>query len=343
MNRRTFIRAGAFLAATTAVPFAAERPRIKAGFLGITHSHGQGKYRVVSRSADFEVVGVCDPSPAGREIILQLGARPLDQQELLTQSDLVVVESAVAELAENARAALAAGRHVHVEKPPTTTISAMRELVQLAREKNRLLQTGYMWRYNPGFELLLEAVKGGWLGEIHQVRGRMNTLIAPERRPEWAQFKGGATFEQGCHLIDPLVRMLGRPSAITPFLKRSAAIEDNLKDNNTVVFEFPRATAMISNSTLQPNAFPHRCFEIIGSNGLALLQPIEQPRIQLDLASDAGPYRKGTHDLDFPEYRRYEGDFTELASAIRGEGKLRVSLAEELLLQETVLRASEMV
>ena len=28
-----------------------------------------------------------------------------------------------------------------------------------------------MWRYHPGFRALFEAVRSGWLGEVHLVRG----------------------------------------------------------------------------------------------------------------------------------------------------------------------------
>lgn len=123
----------------------------------------------------------------------------------------------------------------------------------------------------------------------------------------------------------------------------SAAVKEALKIwNGRRQVNPTNSLGIITNSTLQPNAFPHRCFEVMGSNGLALLQPIEQPELELDLKEEAGPYQKGSQIIEFPEYNRYEGDFAELVRAIRGEGKLRVSLEEELLVQEAVLRASGM-
>ena len=41
-------------------------------------------------------------------------------------------------------------------------------------------------------------------------------------------------------------------------------------------------------------------------------------------------------------YKRYVDDFIELAAAIRGEAKLRVTYEENLLVQEILLRASGM-
>ena len=43
-----------------------------------------------------------------------------------------------------------------------------------------------------------------------------------------------------------------------------------------------------------------------------------------------------------PPYKRYVDDFIELAAAIRGEAKLRVTYEENLLVQEILLRASGM-
>jgi hypothetical protein len=62
-------------------------------------------------------------------------------------------------------------RHFHLEKPLASSLAEMRAVVALAGEKKLLLQTGFMWRYNPGFEAIIEAVRKGWLGEVFLVRG----------------------------------------------------------------------------------------------------------------------------------------------------------------------------
>ena len=149
-------------------------------------------------------------------------------------------------------------------------------------------------------------------------------------------------FELGCHLIDPIVRLLGRPKGMVPLLKKHGDFPDNLADNNVVAFEFKKALAIVTSATLQPNAGTHRLFEILGTNGTATLKPIEPPTFQIDLAKAAGPYTSGKQTVPMPDYRRYVGDFAELAAAVRGQRPLSVSLDEELLVQETVVRACEM-
>jgi predicted dehydrogenase len=199
-----------------------------------------------------------------------------------------------------------------------------------------------MWRYHPGFSKIFEAVRAGWLGKVTLIRGMIANLLATERRGEWAEFPGGAMFELGCHLVDPLIRLLGKPLDVKPTLRRHAPVDDDLKDNNAVIFEFPGALGVITNSTHQPNAFAQRSFEVFGTKGSAVLKPIEPPTLQIDLARAAGPYKAGAQTISLPAYERYVGDFVELAAAIHGEKPLSVTLDEELRVHDALLRACEM-
>ena len=212
----------------------------------------------------------------------------------------------------------------------------------LAREKQLLLQTGFMWRYNPGFVAIFDAVRQGWLGDVFLVRGYVSNNVPPARRPEWAEFAGGSMFELGSHLVDATVRLLGRPKAISPFLRRHGRFEDALKDNNVAVLEYERATAVLMNTALQGGATPPRSFEVLGTLGTATLAPLEPPTLTVDLANAAGPHTRGVQKVPLPPYQRYVDDFKELAAAARGERSLTASLDDELLVAETVLRVSEM-
>lgn len=341
MNRRQFLFTTT-LGFTAA--FAAEVPkrRIPIGFLGATYSHGPPKIKIGMTSPDWDFVGVCDSSKVGRETCEKLGARLISQDELLQRAEVVAVESDIPDHAPHALIAVKAGKHVHLEKPPAMRLSEMREIVAVARQKKLLVQTGFMWRYHPGFNAILETVRKGWLGDVFLVRGFISNNLPAARRAEWDDFKGGAMFELGSHLVDATVRLLGKPKAVTPFLRRHGRFDDSLKDNNVAVLEYDRATAVLINTALQAGASPARSFEVLGTNGAATLQPIEPPTLTIDLAKPAGPYKKGEQKVPLPAYQRYEGDFIELAAAVRGERPLCVSLDDELIVAETVLRVSHM-
>jgi predicted dehydrogenase len=212
-------------------------------------------------------------------------------------------------------------------------------LYQLASSRQLLLQSGYMWRHNPGLRRAFEAVQAGWLGEIYFVRAQMNNLLAPARRPEWGQFAGGQMFEQGSHLVDIVVRLLGKPRKVTPFLQKHSNLPDNHKDNTLAVFEYSRAIAVIHAAAFQPNAASYRTLEIQGTNGTAVVRPLDQPTLNIDLLKAAGPYAAGMNSIPLPTYVRYRDDFVELAGSIRAKKALSVSLELERDVQETLLLA----
>jgi len=324
-------------------PRAAAPRRIRIGFLGASHSHAEGKLKVVLASTDFELVGACEASADARQQCTHLGVKLMAPDELLSRCEVIAVESPVRDHARLALAALQAGKHVHLEKAPATTLGEMQQLVALTREKKLLLQTGYMWRHHPGFQAVFAAVQKGWLGDVFMIRATMTKDLSPARRREWAEFKGGSMFELGCHLIDPIVRLLGRPKSVQPTLRRHGRHDDDLKDSNVVVFEFGRALAVLTDTALQPTNTPERSFEVVGTKGSARLRPIEPPGLEIELIEAAGSYRKGLQTVTLPVYRRYEADFVELAAAVRGERPLSVPLDEELLVQESLLRACDML
>jgi predicted dehydrogenase len=163
-----------------------------------------------------------------------------------------------------------------------------------------------------------------------------------ERRPEWAAFKGGQMFEMGGHLIDPMLRILGKPTGVQSVLRKHGKYDDALMDNTVAVIDFPSALGIIQSSTLQPAAGPHRLFEVQGTNGTAVIRPLEQPVLEIDLAKAAGPYKAGRQRLELPRYQRYVDDFIELAAVLRGQRSLVVPLEHEIAVNDVLLRASNM-
>ena len=337
MERREFILGGAAMMA------AQGSRRIRVAFLGASHPHASPKAFITQKSPEWELVGVCEPDPEVMARYEKAGIRALTRAEVLEDSSIpvVVVASDVPEHAAGAKAALEAGKHIHWEKQPATDMQEFRAAVGVAARKKLLYQIGYMWRHNPGINAALEAARAGWLGEIFFVRGTMNTQIGADMRKAEARFKGGQMFDLAGHMIDPIVRLMGRPERVTPYLRRASSAGDGLMDNTLAVFEWSSAMGTFSTASMQPRANTHRTLEFVGTEGTAVVRPIEPPSLHIDLNSAAGPYKVGAQTLSY-SYTRYVDDFIELAAAVRGERKLLVTPEEDLLVQETLLRASGM-
>ena len=341
MQRRQFL--GAALAAA-ALPLRGAGKPIRTAFVGTSHSHTRSKLEVVKASAEFALTGVWDEDAEVRARFAKQGETVLTLDGILGDKavEAVVVQSDTIDHARHGSMALEAGKHVHIEKPPSLDVAAFRNMLDLAARRKLVFQQGYMWRHHPGFRKIAEAVRAGWLGDLYMVEAKINKTLEPERRPEWARFRGGQMFELGSHIIDQMVLLMGRPDRITPFLKKHGAFPDNLTDNTIAVFEFPRALGVVVSSALDPSGSRYRSFVVSGSNGTATLSPIEPPRLTMDLREAAGPYRKGAQTVELPTYRRFEDDFVEFAKAIRGEAPLLVSPHDDLVVQECIIEASGM-
>jgi predicted dehydrogenase len=340
MDRRTFL--AATLVAGVAGR-AATRP-IHTAFMGVTHSHAVGKLDAVRASAAYSVAGVWDEDTKASAQFAKQGLQVLSLDQLLEDRTIeaVVVESDVIDHARHAKLALEAGKHVHIEKPPALDVAAFRSMLDLSARRGLVFQQGYMWRHHPGFKKIFEAVRQGWLGDVYMVEAKINKTLDEDRRPEWARFRGGQMFELGSHAIDQLVRLMGRPDRISPFLKKHGKFNDNLVDNTIAVFEFPNAMGVVIGSALDPRGGRYRSFVVNGSLGTATLSPIEPGHLTLDLQRAVGPYQKGVQVVEMPKYKRFEDDFIEFAAAIRRQAPLSVSPHEDLVVQECIVEASGM-
>jgi predicted dehydrogenase len=332
-----------FLAQSAALLLPAASP-IRIAFLGAAHSHAEGKLQVLKKSPDFTIAGLWEPDASLSKRYLAQGITSLTLEQILADKTItaVAVESAVKSNAVLALQALEADKHVHLEKPPSAKAGELERIVQLARRKNKILQIGYMWRYHPGVNFLVEAVAAGALGQVYSFDAVIDTKIGDERRPEWALFHGGHMFELGAHVIEVMVRILGAPAEVTSTLAHHGGQKDSLNDNTLAVFRFPSALGMVRGSTLQPRAGRHRRIEVRGTNGVITLQPIEPHAVQIDFAAKVGSYEPGRREISLPAYTRYAEDFVNFTQAIQGRGQLPVSLDHEIAVQNTLLRACGM-
>jgi predicted dehydrogenase len=252
------------------------------------------------------------------------------------------VEGRVQDNLALARRALEAGKHVHLDKPAGASLPEFRAVLDLARRPALLLQMGYQFRYNGGFAFVREAVRQGWIGEVFSIHGTISSSIAAAGRGDLAVFPGGMMFDLGCHLIDAMVDLLGRPRTITPFLRHDSACEDTLADNTVAVFEFERAIAVLETAAMEVGAGQRRQFAVCGTEGTVIVQPIEPPAVRLCLREPKAGYSAGWQSVPVENVPRYVRDFEEFAACIREERPPSYGYDHDEVVQEAVLKASGM-
>jgi len=317
---------------------------IKIGQIGVGHGHAS-KLSVYRDSPDFEVVGIVEPDPTLRKRAegqpFCRGLNWMKREQLLETPGLqaVLIETRVSELLENAKACVLAGKHIHIDKPAGESLLQLRQILDIANQSGLLVQMGYMYRYNPAIILLHEFLKKGWLGDVFEVHCVMSKVVHPEARLELAGFNGGMMFELGCHLMDLVIRILGRPSAVMGFHRHSASIADSLLDNTMAVLEYPKAVATIKSTALEVEGFNRRHLVVCGTEGTFHIQPLDNPVVQLSLSKDRGPHKQGTHVIQLPQYARYVADAVDMAKVIRGEKLSDFDREHDMLVQETLFQA----
>lgn len=112
----------------------------------------------------FEVLGVCDPSATARAFMTErYGVRSfLTVEELLSLPlDAVVIASPDALHKEQVLAALGKGLHVFCEKPLCYSAADIAELIAGRDAARRVLQVGYMKRFDPSYQAALRHMPAG--------------------------------------------------------------------------------------------------------------------------------------------------------------------------------------
>ncbi len=319
--------------------------KIKIGQIGTGHAHAS-KLSVYRSSSDYEVVGAVEPDAELRRRAesqpLYQGLKWMSQAELLDTPglDAVLVETRVRDLLATAYACVSAGKHVHIDKPAGESLPKFKAILDLAAKQNLLVQMGYMYRYNPGVVLLKQFLKQGWLGEIFEIHTVMSKVIPKEGRPELEEYRGGIMFELGCHIMDLVIGVLGKPLSIASYNLHSSRLTDSLLDNMLAVLSYPRATATVKTTCLEVDGGERRHFVVCGTEGTFHIQPLDNPAVRVTLSTPRGEYRKGYQDIVLPKYTRYVDDAADMARIIRGEKETDFPYEHDLTVQTAVLQAS---
>lgn len=320
------------------------KPRIRIGQIGVGHAHAS-KLSVYRGSPDYEVVGIVEANTELREQAesqeLYRDLKWMTQEQLLNtpRVQAVLVETQVKDLLDVAEACVSAGKHVHVDKPAGQSLEQFARILDSAAKQKLLLQMGYMYRYNPAVVLLRDFLKRGWLGEVFEVHTVMSKVVDPASRRELAQFPGGIMFELGCHVIDLVVGILGKPTRVAAFPRRSGKFDDKLMDNMLAVFEYPQATTTVKSSAIEVDGGQRRHLVVCGTEGTIHIQPLDSPSTKVTLSKARDGYSKGYQDLTFPKYVRYVEDAADMARIIRGEKESDFSAEHDLNVQTALLQA----
>ncbi len=211
-------------------------------------------------------------------------------RSVIDAADVVLIACWPKFHAQYLRDAVAAGKHVFVEKahaidPPGIKVATA--AYEEAKKKGLNVISGLCWRYHAGVQETMKRVLDGAIGDIVAIQE--NYLRTPyglvERQPEWSeaefQFRNWCRFRwpSGDDILGSLVHSLDKgawalgdqpPIAAYGTGGRSASfgtIYGDVFDNNAIVFEYPNNVRMYGFNRMQNGCYNDTSDHIFGTKG----------------------------------------------------------------------------
>ena len=323
--------------------------KIRMAQYGTKHGHAEGVLSVMLSNTDLEVAGVYEPDLQRRLELQSTGVPPWskvewieDKADLLGDNSILAIssEGSNMESLEHTEQIIEAGKHVFYDKPAGDDYSRFQQIVQTAQREKLLVQLGYMFRYHDGFSRIANWARSGFLGDIFAIRAHMSTTIDRLQQSLQNYPNGGIFYDLGAHMIDQMVWILGRPNEVTSFLREDLIRTNGFANNTLGVFEYDNSMAIIDIAAMEPSP-PARRFEVYGSVGSAIMEPMEPAEtLKLTLTEPRGIYPAGVSLINLEARPRYVESLEAFVKDIKGEKEPDRSLEYELLVQETLLRAT---
>lgn len=197
-----------------------------------------GTRRAAALGAGGRLVACADVD-AGRAQALASasGAQALtDWRALLAleEVDIVIVATLHDSLAPITLAAIAAGKHVLVEKPAARSVEELAPVLAAAEQAPVKVRVGFNHRHHRALRKARELVDSGVLGDLMFLRARYGHGGRPGYDREWradpALSGGGELIDQGPHLIDLARSFLGDFTTVQGYAHTyfwDMAVEDN--------------------------------------------------------------------------------------------------------------------
>jgi predicted dehydrogenase len=233
-----------------------------------------------------EIVILCDAVESRREEVRQrygLTNFTTDYTEVLNDPDvdLVLVLTSMQQHGKITKEALAAGKHVLVEKPMSMSLEEAAEIVELARKSPGYLVCAPHVILSPTYKAMWRHIQRGDIGSVMTARGFYGWS-----GPTWGRWfyepGGGPMFDLGVYNVTTLTGLIGpakRITALSGIAIPNRVVDDRpmevqTDDNAQLLLDFgdARFGVVTTGFTIQQYRVPG--IEIYGSEGT--IQMIEE-------------------------------------------------------------------
>jgi len=191
-----------------------------AGWPGRKHAEG------AKASGGYKLAAVADLIPARRQEVMSIlgTAREMDDAADVIRDkavDAVCIALPNHLHVELACAALRAGKHVLIEKPPAINAREARRIAAAAEKSGKVVLYAFQRRFGPTEQAANAAIARGYTGEVYHARAAWLRTRGIPVGTGWffrkQQSGGGAMIDIGVHLLDLAWWLMGKPKPISVF------------------------------------------------------------------------------------------------------------------------------
>jgi predicted dehydrogenase len=191
-----------------------------AGWPGQQHAKGY------DASGGFKIVAVSDLIPSRREKLQaehKIATVYADAKEMLADKQIDAVSVCLPTFlhAPVAIAALKAGKHVIIEKPPAMNAKEAKQIQAAAAKAGKVVLYAVQRRFGGHEQAAKQAIAKGYAGDVYHARaGWMRTRGIPIGTgwfTDKSRSGGGALIDIGVHALDLAWYMLGQPKPTSAF------------------------------------------------------------------------------------------------------------------------------
>ena len=224
-----------------------------AGFMGSTHG------RAFNKVTGVEIAGIYGLSGTRAQPLAdELGTSwTTELNELIEDPSIDAIDVCLPgpQHRDVTEKALAAGKHVLLEKPITLTVEDADALVELAGKTDRVFMIAHVLRFWPEYMEIAKRVQSGEYGKVI-------SALAFRRQPfpAWSQLfarsdlTGGAVLDMMIHDYDALNWILGTPKSLVA--RGISNPRSGGFDQVQVMIDYGSASGLVDGGMMMPESYP---------------------------------------------------------------------------------------
>jgi len=237
-----------------------------------------------------ELTAVCDANETvAADFAAEFGGRAMtDLDAFLTDPELDVVDLILPHFlhVDAAKKALAAGKHLILEKPAAPTFAGAVEIYQAARAAGVHFMIAENSRYMHAYRAVAQLVADGAIGDVIHVRTELRSheklhLSQPGNWRTKYELGGGLVLDTGAHSFYLISWLLGEFAALRGVGKKLIDLPNEIEDTAEVTGRL-KSGAHFSCTFTSVSEIPHsERLELYGTTGGILVDQMSEPVVKL--------------------------------------------------------------